>query len=555
MTQAVLLHTIQDAEHYLESGLFENAQLFSANIHVVFYLKHQHGRECHDLCSYITPQEVAQVQEVSIRRNGRLLQELDQRLAPEINRQLRLFICYFEPLYSFTGARQLVLYVLLELMLQRMMLSWNLDMLVAYEGRLGFLQSSISEFLRQAFPDLHFIMLRYDFPKGGEKTTIHGGSLEQISDFLMSGYNTFNEFQIRSINQEVHYDRNILVFGPMKQMHCIDQSNEKAIVHVFQPQPKEVKTLFDYRIARENLPKYSDLSTVGNEDKENQQRLAFLYEVISRHFCHHFIQELQVFSLYRKLHEDNMPFSQVLWENPPYTGAGALLVEYFLKATSAEVCGIQSNVTALLGKIPAPYAPVSIYNRCNRFITNDRTLEGTVKLQKAKISHCKLPQITVMDKLRTKNKFLKKRTVVDIALYLTPTINFLKTGRISFEVRCQVELLHLLESLTDKSIHVITHTNATQEICAVVSLLKNVQNIVWIKACSLKDYLTKYEPQVILSGALCPEFELEEWIDDNCQVIVMGDRDSIPIYREEVQWQSMVIYANTVDEVKTLSGI
>ena len=186
--QAVLLHTIEDAEHYLSNDLelFKDAQLFSANIHVVSFLKSRYERECSDLCSYVSSQEIQQIQAAAIRQNNILLNELDARLAPEINRYLDLSIRYFEPLYSFTGARQLVLFVLLELMLRRMLDREQFDRLVMYEGKLGSLQSSFNEFLTEVFPDVRVVTIRHAPPERIEKTTIRGVTWQQIPDLLVT---------------------------------------------------------------------------------------------------------------------------------------------------------------------------------------------------------------------------------------------------------------------------------------------------------------------------------------------------------------------------------
>ena len=542
--QAVLLHTIEDAEHYLANGieLFKDAQLFSANIHVVSFLKSRYECECADLCSYVHSQEIQQIQAAAIRQNSILLDELDAILAPELNRYLDLSIRYFEPLYSFTGVRQLVLFALLELMLRRMLEQEQFERLVAYESKLGPLYSSLNEFFAELFPDVRVVTIRYAPPKEVERTTINGVTWQQIPDLLVTaGETTANPIQ--SIRQIGTNGRHILVFEPFNKIEVLDQQVKAATIHTFQSRPHAVNAVFDYRLNPNVLPAWDEIVAHGAE-AAGQKRLKLLYQAIGQHFCYHFIQYLQVLSLYRQLHA-SMFLEKVYWEYPPLTGAGALLLEYLLQDTQAQVTGIQSKATALLGKVATPYAPATVFSRCRQFITYDRTLESSLKALLEE--HCKLPAFIFKDQPKPKQR-TTKREPADIAVYLSPSINFLESGQFPLHVHTQIELLKLFETLTDKKIHAITHPYATLKNCAVLTKLKELQHVKWMREFSHEDYLTEYAPKLLLLDMV--NFMVDELSEEMCTLVVF--HEGVKVRSGQ---QDKIIYLSSLDELKEVLTI
>ncbi|MDU4959253.1 MAG: hypothetical protein E6X17_01115 [Sporomusaceae bacterium] len=541
MKQAVLLHTIEDAEHYLANDikLFKGAQLVSANMHVVSFLQLRYECDCVDLCSYVNSQEIQQIQDTAIRQNSILLNELDARLAPEINRYVDLSIRYFEPLYSFTGARQLVLFVLLELMLRRMLEQEQFDRLVTYEGKLGPLSSSFNEFLTELFPDVRVVTIRRGLLERMVKTTIHGVAWEKIPELLVTAGKT-SIGPIQYIRQTGTNGRHILVFEPFNKIETLDQQAKAATIHTFQSQPRELKAVFDYRLNPKVLPEWDDLDA-HSADAAGQHRLKLLYQVIRQHFCCHFIQDFQVLALYRQLHAQ-ASLEQVYWQMPPVAESGALLLEYLLHDAKVQVTGIQTKATALLGKIAAPYAPATVFSRCHQFITHDRMLESTLKAFQEE--HCKLPVFILKDQLKPKQR-TTKREPIGIAVYLSPSMSFLETGQIPLHVYTQRELLKFLETLTDKNIHVITHPYATLKNCAVLTKLKEIQHVKWMREFSHEDYLTEHAPKLLLLDTV--NFMVDELSEEMCNLVVF--HEGVKLLSEQ---QDEIIYVNSLDEFKKI---
>ena len=526
MTQAVLIHTIQDAEHYLQSDLFGDARLFSANINVVYYLKYQHNRECGDVCAYLDPEEARRTNESTLLTSNALLHELDQRIAPVLNGQLGLSMRYFTPLYSFAGARQLALYELLALALLRMIEAEQVDSVVLYEGELGPLKSSVVEFFKAIFPDIKYYIISHEEPAGRNQTTISGVRSERIADLLFSDNAGFLAFQEAVTRQQGAASGNILLFEPVNSLKALDEDFSRAGIYCFQPLPEILKEIFRYELSCQALPNQEALDAAQAVPPEKRPLLALLYETIEKDFCRNLVQYLQVCTLYRKLHEAS-PVQQVYWENPPVQGAEALVLEYFMTNQQTEIVGIRSRVTLFIGKIDALYAAVTVFNRCQRFLEQNELYTNRKPISQ-----------------------LKKRQTVDLVVYLKPTLSFLQTGQlISYTGDIQEELLNFLEQQLNKTIHVVTHNLPALANCAMFSLLKKLVNITWVHDVDLSDYLLKYAPKLIVVDSVIPLLQ-DLFIRDTTTAVIIYD-PVVQLYGENLTLPEERVYrAENIEDVK-----
>ncbi len=500
MTQAVLLHTIQDADHYLQNELFSGARLFSANVNVVYYLKYQYKQECGDICAYLEPEEARKINENTLQTSNDLLCELDERVAPLLNEQLGFSMNYFTPLYSFIGARQLALYELLALALRRMLEADQVDSVVLYEGELGPLKSPVVDFFKTVFPYVKCYTISYKEPATMNQTVISGIRLERLAGLLFSDDAGFLTFQEAVTRQPGTTGENILLFGPVDKLGVLDRDFAADGIYYFQPLPEVLKDLFQYRLSSRALPEQETISAIRAVSLEERPLLILLYDAIREDFGHNIVQYLHVYTLYRKLHEAD-PIQQAYWENPPVQGAGALVLEYFMTNEQTKVAGIQSRATFFVGKIDAPYAAVSVFSRCQQFLNSE--CMGEVKLVDVKrSSSC-------------------KRQAVDVAIFFKPTMSFLKTGQVVNTGKIQEALLCFLELQQKKEIHIITHVLPALVDCAMLSLLKQLQNVRWINDADVESYLAKNAPKLFIFDSLTPL--ISEMLAEELNVVIIKD--------------------------------
>lgn len=535
MTQAVLIHTIQDAEHYLQSDLFGDARLFSANINVVYYLKYQHNQECGDICAYLDPEEARRTNESTLLTSNALLHELDQRIAPVLNGQLGLSMRYFTPLYSFIGARQLALYELLALALRRMIEAEQVDSVVLYEGELGPLKSSVVDFFKTVVPGIKYYTISYEEPAGRNQTIISGGRLERIADLLFFDNDGFPAFQEEVTRQQGAASRNILLFEPVNSLETLDEDFSRAGIYCFQPLPDTLKDLFRYELSCQALPNQETLDVVRAILSEERPLLVLLYKTIEKDFRRNLVPYMQVCTLYRKLHEAS-PVQQVYWENPPVQGAGALVLEYFMTNQQTEVTGIRSRRTFFVGQIDDPYATVTVFNRCRRFLDQGESNDNVY------------PANSIARPVTQSGT--KKRQVVDVSLYLKPTLSFLQTGQVANHGIVQEELLGFLDSQQEQKIHVVTHALSAFSNCAMLSLMKRLGNVSWVNDVCLERYLTKYAPRLLIIDSAATL--VQDVLAENAIIIIIHDasiqfNDKILALLEKNMY-----YAGSVKEVKRL---
>lgn len=481
MTQAVLLHTIQDAEHYLQNDLFGDAKLFSANVNVVYYLKYQHNRECGDICAYLTPLDADYISKAALQASYELLRELDQLVAPVLNKELGLSIRYFAPLYSYIGSRQLALYELLALALKRMFEDCQVDSVVLYEGYLGPLKSPVMDFFTAIFADIKHYVISYEKPSNVRKTIVSGVGVEQIANLLLLEDSAFLAFKEAVTGQQGKSTENVLLFEA-----CLKNAgqilNKDMNIYYFQQSPNVLKNLFNYELDLEFFPSQDKVDAVRTS---HLLSLTLLYRAVKIDFCREFVQYLQVCSLYWSLNEV-VPIKQVFWETPPVQGSGSLLLEYLMTNQQAIVIGIQAEATCFVGKVDALYATTAVFNRCHKFITQSE-LSGKICISNTK------PVLKV-----------NQRQPIDVAFYLKPTLSFLQTGQFASHSNVQEYLLKFLEQQQSESIHVVTHSLSDFSNCAMLSLLKQMTNIKWIYDMHLGNYLTKYAPKLIIIDSIMP---------------------------------------------------
>lgn len=521
MTQAVIIHTIQDADHFLQQQLFKDAELFSFNVQIVTYLKHRHNVICHDLCSYISSEEVLDIQKTTLQETSELLAELDSEVAPALNREIGLSIRYFTPLYSYVGARQLSIYDMAVRCLQRMIDQYSPSFILVYEGTLGPLNQNINiSFLDKMLPGVKFRTIQYkQAAESRKKTVISGISIEKIAPLLEKD----------AIINTKSDKKNLVVFESAgKLQFLLQQSPDKANIHELNYR-KPLYYPIEYKISGRILPLENNLQSIRTADKDRQNILMLLYAIISDNFCRDIIQHLRLVQTYRNIHNQS-PIHNAYWDIPPYQGAGALVLEYLMSNLVTQVIGAQSQGTFFAGQTSSPYVDVAIKSRCHRW----------------------LPQIvrsvsTVAPKALAKNASVK--IAADVAIYLTPTSFFTKGGQnLSALVSRQEALLSFLETHHTKVVHVVASNHLTFKNCAMLSFLKTLTNVTLIQDAKMDNYLTKYAPKLILFDSPMPF--LEDVLPEELSVILM--KDPMITFSDEAITLLMerVYYAGEVEEAK-----
>lgn len=521
MTQAVIIHTIQDADHFLQQQLFKDAELFSFNVQIVTYLKHQHNVICHDLCSYISSEEVLDIQKTTLQETSELLAELDSEVAPALNREIGLSIRYFTPLYSYVGARQLSIYDMAVRCLHRMIDQLSPSTILIYEGTLGPLNQRINiSFLHKLLPGGKFRTIQYEQPaEGRKKTVISGISSGRIAPLLEKDATTDTKSD----------KKNVVVFEPAGSLRALlQQSADKVNIYELNYQ-KPLYYSIEYRISGRILPTEKNLHSIRTAEINRQNILMLLYAIISEEFCRDIIQHLRLVQTYRNIHNQS-PIHKAYWDIPAYQGAGALVLEFLMSNQVTQVIGVQSQGTFLAVQTYSPYVDVAIKSRCHRWLAQTDRSAATFESKKFE------------------NNF-RSKIAADVAIYLTPTSFFTKGGQnLTTLISHQEILLAFLEAQQKKNIHVVLSNYPLFQNWPSLPFLKTLTNVTLIQDAKMDNYLTKYAPKLILLDSPMPF--LKEVLTENIPVILM--KDPIITFNDEALslLKRRVYYAEGAEEAK-----
>ena len=549
MTQAVILHTIQDVEHCLQQDFHQGARLFSTNVHVVYYLKYHFGMECYDLCSYIDPQEIRRTQAAALQAVKLLLSELDRQIAPELNGQFKLSMQYFTPLYALTASRQLFLYTLLKHSLGRLLAECPFSSILIYDGESGPLKSSLQLFLSQMFPKTRFHLVRYQHTKRRDKTTTRGLRLGDIPELLIREKTSECNFRKKWFKQQGQTKNNLLVFEPLDKLSFLARETGEAGVYLYNPWTDPIiRSVFDYELNLNVMPAVSSLDSVRLVAEDMRELLLLVYEDIKKEFCRNFVQYLQVVHAFRTMEERN-PVSDAYWEIPPFQGAGALLLEYCLTHKAMRVTGVQSQATFFAGQTITPYFPLPVLDRCHRYVTQGITPEEVKSVYSGITGKAEIISLCAGDTAKPTGLH-KNRKTADVAFYLTPASSFLQTGQVATNTADQEAILNFLNECQGKEIHVVTYAMPSMENCAMLSLLKRLKNIRLIKDATQDNYLVKYAPKLILMDSPMPY--LQNVLGEDISVILRQDTTVVFGKTAEELLKKRVYYVEGSDETKQL---
>nr|WP_092074320.1 hypothetical protein [Dendrosporobacter quercicolus]NSL49224.1 hypothetical protein [Dendrosporobacter quercicolus DSM 1736]SDM88403.1 hypothetical protein SAMN04488502_108100 [Dendrosporobacter quercicolus] len=491
MAKAVILHTIDDVKHCVRHQLHKDAKLFSANVHVVYYLRYHFEVKCEDLCSYMDTQDYLGIEMAAFKASGLLLDKLDQKITPILNEHLDLAVRYFNPLYSFTGGRQLSLYMILKHCLSLMLEQNCFETILVYEGALGPLKADLKAFLIRIFPDNKFYIINYK--KSSEMPTgvvISNNDIRALGRQLQK--NADNVLNNPTLIQRGTTTKNVLVFEPADKL--IKFLKDKNVYYLELNKTKDA--LCEYWINQDIFSIDDNWPNATFFQQDQGDLLLFLYETLRIDFSKNIAQYLPLLYQCKNFHIQNF-INNVYWSTPFVNGVGALLFEFFITNGFTRVIGVQAQSTFFAGQLLGAYFAVTVFNRCHCYVTQGATQADMKILGLDEVGNNTVvsPNVEVTKQFESMSLY-DNRVVVDIALFLRTTKSFLQVGYISACVKVQERLLEYLKDKMDIQIHIVTDEQPSFENFAMLTMLKKQKNITLIKEGGVNNYLKKYAPKL-----------------------------------------------------------
>lgn len=547
MKQAVILHTIEDVKHCLRHGIHKDRILFSANVNVAYYLKYGCGLECHELCSFVEAKEYLDIQKTTLRTCGRLLAELDHYLAPEFNRCLGLSMQYFKPLYSFLGAVQLALYTFMICCLKRMQQEYQCDVLLVYDALIGPLNRPIENHLAKTLPGIEYRIVNYKNNAPLQKTVVGNMAIDDIFQLLNHDSDYATDKTVPHRKEKV--ERNILVFEPVDKLKSLLLNDSAKNAQLFNPWLPLAENKCEYQLTQSFFPLANSLKSISSADGSDTATLRVFYDAIKENFCQNIAQYLQILYKYKRSFEES-PLHYLYWEEPPYQGIGALLAEYFMTTDITKVIGLQSQGLFFVGQVHYLYAFEHIFSRCDRFMTNGATYEDLAALYPQSLDAVEIVPPRESPSAGEKNSRAVERQSADIALYLDWTYSIHRYGMITMNVAAQDAILSFLEAQKGKIIHVVFPGHPTHEICALLSKLNTLNNVVIIKDAIISDYLSKYAPRVVVLSSQITN--LGELVFDDPEIVMINTSPQVFADKVLEVLNNRIHFAERLEDVKLL---
>lgn len=217
MNKAIVLHSVEDAEHCVQNKLYKDSLLFSTHSSVDTYLKEYHAIDCQCLSKLFTNDEILIAKKTSSTAVDSLLQTLDEKISPLINRQFNINIRYFAALYSYLGKHHYSGYVLFAEAIRKIIKNYNLKTITFYNCNFCKFfdsDSGVEHITSLGFDNIKTILIT----SAGIRMTKSGRLRKLFNILARAGKNPFYAFKrVREmLLDEVRYR----ILSPKKKLFC-----------------------------------------------------------------------------------------------------------------------------------------------------------------------------------------------------------------------------------------------------------------------------------------------------------------------------------------------
>ncbi|MBL7129803.1 MAG: hypothetical protein ISS45_00115 [Candidatus Omnitrophica bacterium] len=502
MNKALILHSVEDAQHCIENRLNQGNMLFSTHSSVDVYLKEVHNVDCQCLSKFLTTEEIINYGRISSDVVDRALRDLDSRIAPSINKQFDLKMRYFTPLYSYLGKYHFSGYVCFVEAVKRIIDIYKLKRISFYKckfnGSLDVI-ANMEYFSSLFFNDLETELLEYlqvnksqnirlrefaNIIKRNKQRPLY--AIKKLIDIIRKRIIRYS-YEVFSSNKKT-----ILLYGGLYNLQFLKDELPKKYNVLYYGDNGKLPFGFKYGnfIANVNLD-FKDFEFA--EEKKGPFIQIFLKD-IKEDFLRNISQYLKAIQQLKTINKKHS-ISLGIWGNPPVSGVKSLIFEY-LRSEDIRIIGGQHG--CLYGELFNLWQFDSDFNRCNYFLSYGFTqqdlnrLYPNIKLETKILPFGKAEPI--------KNSGTKKN--IDILFPITNSASILRDGMMRIFphklTERQIKLLEYLNSLKEPDIYIKLFAYSTYQNCSVLPILKRLKNLKVIADRTLTKFLEAYKPRVVI---------------------------------------------------------
>jgi hypothetical protein len=497
---AVILHSIEDAEHCISNMIHLDKYLFSTHAAVDIYLQEKWGIPCQCLSTIWTTEDIVAGREDISDRVNRILFNLDNQIAQTINDQFNLNMKYYTPLYSYLGKHHYSIYYYIINSLDKLINKFDIYRIDFYDHPLNMflnIDTALSDNLGNYFNGITINKIYYD-----KKKLKYDNIISKIKVIVKNPIFTAEKIwkiiarnlRYRTGNQ-LENKCTIILLEHLYNLSFLNNKLHKYNVINYNP---DNNSLIGVGVSNLLCQKsYGDMKLFSQDSHiigDNAIDTFFIND-ICQDFNRNINSYLKDILLIDAL-ENKKPIRLGIWGNSPNQGMKALINEYILSKKKPVIGGQHGGI---YGDCYEPWHFDSDFDRCDYFISYGFTESDLKRLYPCKNIKTKiLPFGQVDDFIDLKNTKIN----IDILFPITNSLSMLGVGmsRIAPDklAKYQIAILEYLNSLQNVKSYIKPFMLSNYDNCAVLPILKRLQKLIVVDYMPLKMFVRKYSPKIII---------------------------------------------------------
>lgn len=529
-SRAIILNSINDAQHCVKNNLHMKCQLFSTHSAVDVYLKEKFDVDCHCISSLFTADECLGLKEYAAETTDKLLVLLDGLLSEDLSKGFKRRMDFFVPLYSYIGKHHFSGYLYFQEFLKKISEIGAFDEIAAYDCILNHkfnTDSSLADLFSHSFPDIKAKIIINDFTFQIQENRISVDKFfgyvdrarrKGIVHLAKKAWDFASRFSHAKLYQKGMRCGNqaILITEPLYDLDFLKHEFDGLNVVYY---PFEA----DYP-AGEKSPDTSmtDLKNIADFEKLIPCDTG-LQKLFLRDIYNDFTGRMKrLLNALRKLDELNerYDFRLGIWGNPPHYNTRAMLFEY-LRKQNVPILGAQHG--ASYGNSLEHWHIDSDFNKCDFYISYGFDQNDLNRLYgDAKITTQILPCGKFSESLISRKKAAKE---INLLFILTNSFSIFDGGMLRMApdklTRRQTQIMHYLDSLKIKDIYIKPFMYSTYENCSVLPILSRLKHVKVVSSLSVQEFVEEFSPSAIIMDF--PSTPLYEVIGLDTEIFLMDD--------------------------------
>lgn len=547
---AVILHSIENAIHTIKNKYYVGNCLFSTYSGVNVYLKERYGIESRCLSEIFGYEEIIQIKNEASECVDRLLKLLDSEISPYLNKQLKLDMRYFLPLYGYIGKFHFSSYLFFVKAVERLINKYGFKKLFIYNYCFNYFIDGKT--------DINYVISAF----------FHNFDIEVINRINNTKDNSLQDlfFKLRmmmspQIAKRVFKQKYEEIFIHLKNSKLSHRTVKKYLIFNRIPRdPYFRKIIHNYNILFLNKNFRNNRKYIHNNDfldiKDkigikiialNQDRHNFFERIFLKDIKEGFLKNMENYlvslSQIREFYEKH-PVLLGFWDLPPIEGELALVYEY-LMANQINIIGMQHG--CCYGDSFYPWHFDSDFNRCDYFISYGFDVNDLRRLYPSfQINTQIIPRRSF-----NQNNIKPPRRKIDILFPLTNSSSILEDGMTRLPphelTNRQLKIMEFLNSLKKYKSYIKLFTNANLQNCSVLSAKKRLKRLRYVSNMSLIEFIETFYPKAVIIEF--PSQPLFDVIGLDTEIFLMND----PLHPYETEALKLlkrrVYYSEDIDEL------